>query len=203
MKLPGWERRMGAWSLRGLQGRSATNQNGQAAEEKKTKVVVGWMQPKIQPEEIRRVVPDVEDDRAVRSLPRRNRRKLISFDADAGDSPARIIDHGVDFSALSDHHQGLEYRRERATDLVGPHCSGAIRIDGVRAALGGKLDRWRRAIENYVDLLAQIAFAVEVSHGYAPELAGHGCGGEELAFDGECVIASKSSVRARSIRPLC
>src|SRR5207244_12751816 len=34
MKLHGWERRIGAPSLRGLQGRSATNQNGQAAKEK-------------------------------------------------------------------------------------------------------------------------------------------------------------------------
>ena len=34
MKLQGWERRIGAPSLRGLQGRSATNQNGQAAKEK-------------------------------------------------------------------------------------------------------------------------------------------------------------------------
>jgi hypothetical protein len=35
MKRLGWERSIGASSLRGLQGRSATNQNGQAAEEKK------------------------------------------------------------------------------------------------------------------------------------------------------------------------
>ncbi len=46
MKLLGWERSIGASSLRGLQGRSATDQSGQAAEEKKTKVVPGWMQPK-------------------------------------------------------------------------------------------------------------------------------------------------------------
>ena len=37
MKQLGWERSIRASSLRGLQGRSATNQNGQAAEEKKTK----------------------------------------------------------------------------------------------------------------------------------------------------------------------
>src|SRR5467141_3590615 len=37
MKRLGWERSIEASSLRGLQGRSATNQNGQAAEEKKTK----------------------------------------------------------------------------------------------------------------------------------------------------------------------
>jgi len=34
MKLQGWERRIGAPSLRGLQGRSATNQNDQAAKER-------------------------------------------------------------------------------------------------------------------------------------------------------------------------
>jgi hypothetical protein len=43
VKLQGWERRIGAPSLRGLQGRSATNQNGQAAEEKKKKCRAGWM----------------------------------------------------------------------------------------------------------------------------------------------------------------
>src|SRR2546421_3892671 len=37
MKRLGWKRRIGASSLRGIQGRSVTNQNGQAAEEKKTK----------------------------------------------------------------------------------------------------------------------------------------------------------------------
>src|SRR2546425_12635574 len=34
MKLLGWKRRIGAPPLRGLQGRSATNQNGQAAKDK-------------------------------------------------------------------------------------------------------------------------------------------------------------------------
>jgi hypothetical protein len=37
MKQLGWEGSIEASSLRGLQGCSATNQNGQAAEEKKTK----------------------------------------------------------------------------------------------------------------------------------------------------------------------
>src|SRR6202030_392613 len=37
MKRLGWERSIAAPSLRGLQGRSAMNQNGQAAEEKKDK----------------------------------------------------------------------------------------------------------------------------------------------------------------------
>jgi hypothetical protein len=37
MKRLGWEGSIGASSLRGLQGRSATNQNGQAAKEKKDK----------------------------------------------------------------------------------------------------------------------------------------------------------------------
>jgi len=41
MKLQGWERRMAASSLRGLQGRSATNQNAQAAKEKKEKMSLG------------------------------------------------------------------------------------------------------------------------------------------------------------------
>jgi hypothetical protein len=37
MKRLGWERSIAASSLRGLQGPSATNQNGQAAKEEKTK----------------------------------------------------------------------------------------------------------------------------------------------------------------------
>jgi hypothetical protein len=41
MKLLGWKRRIGASSLRGLQGRSATNQNGQAAEGKKERTSCG------------------------------------------------------------------------------------------------------------------------------------------------------------------
>src|SRR5258707_8448898 len=41
MKRLGWERSIGASSLRGLQGRAATNQNGQAAEEKKEKMSCG------------------------------------------------------------------------------------------------------------------------------------------------------------------
>jgi hypothetical protein len=41
MKRLGWERSIRASSLRGLQGRSATNQNGQAAKEKKEKISCG------------------------------------------------------------------------------------------------------------------------------------------------------------------
>jgi hypothetical protein len=41
MKRLGWKRRIGASSLRGLQGRSATNQNGQAAKENKEKISSG------------------------------------------------------------------------------------------------------------------------------------------------------------------
>jgi hypothetical protein len=41
MKQLGWERSIRASSLRGLQGRSATNQNGQAAKEKKEKISCG------------------------------------------------------------------------------------------------------------------------------------------------------------------
>src|SRR5713226_5559839 len=41
MKRLGWEGSIGASSLRGLQGRSATNQNGQAAEEKKERTSCG------------------------------------------------------------------------------------------------------------------------------------------------------------------
>src|ERR1700731_411843 len=41
MKQLGWERSIRASSLRGLQGRSATNQNGQAAKEKKEKISDG------------------------------------------------------------------------------------------------------------------------------------------------------------------
>ncbi len=64
--------------------------------------------------------------------------RLVAFDADASaiEFPIpRIVNHGVDFPALSGHYQAQLYRRPTVRE-VDRSCSRAIRIDGIGAAAG-------------------------------------------------------------------